>query len=248
VEHAPSSSAGSASTNARKLARDHLTSEIKETARRHVAEHGAASLSLRAVARALGLASSALYRYFSSRDELLTALIVDSYDAVGAAAEKADERGRRLGSRPLQRWLDVCRAVRRWAIRHPHEFALIFGSPVPGYRAPQDTVGPAARIPLLLAGSLKQSIDNGSVRPPRELVTTESLVSPDVVAEVGGPYPEGFGDLVERGVVMWTTLIGTIAFELFGHLNQVVTDYAAYFDVAMLIAAQGAGFDLDANR
>ena len=82
------------------------------------------------------MVSSALYRYFPSRDDLLTALIIDAYDALGAAAEDAD---RRPAARPRAAgWLAAaCHAVRDWALAHPHEYALIYGSPVPGYRAPR---------------------------------------------------------------------------------------------------------------
>src|SRR6202046_3771698 len=80
----------SASRTARERARAELTREIKQEARRQLAASGAQGLSLRAVARELGMVSSALYRYFPSRDELLTALIIDAYDALGEAAEAAD--------------------------------------------------------------------------------------------------------------------------------------------------------------
>ena len=86
------------------------------------------------------MVSSAIYRYFPSRDDLLTALIVDGYNAIGEVAEQADAAcpaGEYTG-----RWLAVCRAVRDWALAHPHEYALVYGSPVPGYQAPQQTIGP----------------------------------------------------------------------------------------------------------
>ena len=133
---------------ARARVRAELTREIKSVARRQLAESGAAALSLRAVARELNMASSAVYRYFPSRDELLTALIVDAYDAVGAAAELDESGVRRTDF--AGRWMAAARAVREWAVAHPQEHALIYGSPVPGYRAPLDTIDPAARIPLLL--------------------------------------------------------------------------------------------------
>src|SRR5829696_3238076 len=97
--------------------------EIKAVARRHLAADGA-NLSLRAVARDLGMASSAVYRYFASRDDLLTALIIDAYDALGAAAEKAEaavDRDDLPG-----RWLATCHGVRDWALANPHEYALIY--------------------------------------------------------------------------------------------------------------------------
>src|SRR5215207_9080182 len=108
---------------ARERVRAELTTEITDAARRQLAEVGAAALSLRAVARELGMASSAVYRYFPSRDDLLTRLIIEGYDALGAAAEAADDPA----DPPLDRWLAVCRTVRRWALAHPHEYALLYG-------------------------------------------------------------------------------------------------------------------------
>src|SRR3954467_6104095 len=112
--------------------RAEMTDEIKTVARRHLAADGA-NLSLRAVARDMGMASSAVYRYFASRDELLTALIIDAYDTVGAAAEEAAAGI----ENPTERWLATTHAVREWARNDPHQWALIYGSPVPGYQAPQ---------------------------------------------------------------------------------------------------------------
>jgi AcrR family transcriptional regulator len=137
-----------ASRTARERVRAELTREITEIARRQLATEGAAGLSLRAVAREMGMVSSAIYRYFSSRDKLLTALIIEGYDAVGAAVEQAE------GGCPRQdypgRWLAVCQAIRGWALAHPHEYALIYGSPVPGYQAPEETVVPAGRVAAVL--------------------------------------------------------------------------------------------------
>jgi len=128
---------------ARARVRAELTAEIVAAASEELAEVGAASLSLRAVARRLGMAPSALYRYFPSRDSLLTALIVEAYESVGAAAEGAAAQA---PGGPMDRWLAVCRAVRAWAGAHPHQWALIYGSPVPGYAAPEATVQAAAGI------------------------------------------------------------------------------------------------------
>lgn len=154
-----------ASQTARQLARAELTRAIKEAATRQLAETGAAALSLRAVARDLGLASSALYRYFPSRDALLTALIVDAFNAIGAAAESGAASA--APADPGVRWLAACRAVRQWALAHPHEFALVYGSPVPGYRAPADTVDPATRVTRLMAGLVVEAHASGLLRPRR---------------------------------------------------------------------------------
>src|SRR5215831_19483939 len=132
-----------AGRTARERVRTELIREITEIARRQLATDGAAGLSLRAVAREMGMVSSAIYRYFPSRDDLLTTLIIDGYNAVGAAVEKAE------AACPAEdyaaRWLAACRAVRAWALAHPHEYALVYGSPVPGYQSPERTIGPASR-------------------------------------------------------------------------------------------------------
>ena len=220
----------SASRTARARVRDELTREIKAVARRQLAENGSAALSLRAVARELGMVSSAVYRYFPSRDELLTALIVDAYDAVGTAAEQAESEVRRPDF--AGRWIAVARAARRWAGANLQEYALIFGSPVPGYRAPRDTVDPAARIPVLLLAILSDAIAAGHVPAadgramPRE-VRADMKALRDVVAPT---MPDAY---LARAVMAWTQLIGSISFERFGHLEGVVHDYEAYFDYQM---------------
>ena len=133
---------------ARERVRAELTTEITQIARRQLAESGAAALSLRAVARELNMVSSAVYRYFPSRDDLLTRLIIDAYTSLGETVEAA-EQGVRRGDL-VGRWLALTRATRAWAVERPHEYALIYGSPVPGYRAPQDTIDPAGRLPVLI--------------------------------------------------------------------------------------------------
>ena len=151
-----------ASLTARERARAELTREIKEEARRQVAAEGAQRLSLRAVARELGMVSSAVYRYFPSRDSLLTALIIDAYDALGAAVESADAGRPRSDLRG--RWRAICHSVRDWAVARPHEYALIYGSPVPGYRAPQDTIAPASRAGLMLGHLLTDAWASRAIR------------------------------------------------------------------------------------
>ncbi len=218
-----------ASRTARAIARDELTAAIKDAARRQLAEVGAAALSLRAVAREIGMVSSAVYRYFATRDDLLTALIIDAYDAVGAAAEQAEAAIARDDL--LGRWLAAARAVRGWAVTHPQEWALIFGSPVPGFRAPQDTVDPAARIPLLLIAILR---DAPAAEPGEPLPEPVAADMADLAALVAPELPP---DLLARAVASWTMLVGTINFELFGHLVGSVTDYPAYFEHQMTVLA-----------
>src|ERR1019366_10361759 len=135
----------SAPRTARERVRRELTSEIKEVALAQLASSGGAALALRAIARDMGMASSALFRYFRNRDALLTALIIDSYSSLAEAAETAEARVHQESIE--ERWMAIAHGVRNWAMAQPHQYALIFGSPIPGYVAPTGTVAPASRVP-----------------------------------------------------------------------------------------------------
>ncbi|WP_079148095.1 TetR/AcrR family transcriptional regulator [Streptomyces agglomeratus] len=226
----------STTRGARERARIEVTAAIKEEARGQLAAEGAAKLSLRAVARELGMVSSALYRYFPSRDDLLTALIVDAYDAVGAAAETALDRQSDHAPHPA-RWTAVCRAVRTWALAHPHEYALIYGSPVPGYTAPMATVGPASRVGLALISIARDAHrSNGLAVPPlAEALRAEAgRLTADVAPDLPPP-------VVVALVAAWSQLFGLISFELFGQFNRIVEDRDAFFDESVENLAHAVG-------
>lgn len=219
---------------ARDRARAEVTAEILEIARRQLAEVGAAGLSLRAVARELGTSPSALFRYVESKDALLTRLLVASFDAMGEAAEAAE---RAVHDESLaRRWSTVCHAVRDWALAHPHEYALLYGSPVPGYAAPQDTVGPATRVPRLLIGLLVELVARrdpehgasaGAALDPVPDPALHAAMAP-LRAEVPPEVPDA---LLARGLMAWTHLFGAVSFEVFGHRTfDVLDDPATFFD------------------
>ncbi|MHC0433789.1 TetR/AcrR family transcriptional regulator [Streptomyces sp. O3] len=225
----------SSTRGARERARGEVTAAIKDEARRQLAADGAAKLSLRAVARELGMASSALYRYFPSRDALLTALIIDAYDAVGEAAETA--HAATDGGAPARRWVAVCCAVRTWALAHPHEYALIYGSPVPGYAAPRDTAGPAARVGLLLISLARDAHQGAGLAVPR----LPDEVRPEaerLAAEFAPDLPPAAALAL---VAAWSQLFGLISFELFGQFHRVVEDRAAFFAHAAAQLAHTVG-------
>ncbi len=222
--------------NARERVRDAVRSEIVAAAREQMAIEGAGALSLRAVARQLGMASSAVYRYFKSRDDLLTALIIEAYDSLGGAVEAAvagedDGRGR---------WEGACRAVRSWALGHPHEYTLIYGSPVPGYRAPELTTGPASRVVLALAGILIDATKAGEL-----IMVTNDMLPPAVDAEVRHlaelAAPDVPPVVIARALVAWSQLFGLVSFELFGQLNDFIQDRAELFDYAVSAMADFVG-------
>jgi AcrR family transcriptional regulator len=216
-----------------------MIEEIKTIARRHLAAEGA-NLSLRAVARDLGVASSALYRYFASRDELLTALIVDAYNALGDAVEAADaavtDRADLRG-----RWLAVSHAVRRWALASPAEYALIFGSPVPGYAAPQDTVEAAVRTPRTLVRILADGVESGALREPPSGPDLPAPVREDIERVRDQTFLGLPEQVLTRGTIAWIHIFGAVSFELFGQLNNVIEAREAYFEHQMLIMAELVG-------
>ena len=141
-----------------------MVGEIKRVALEHLARDGAA-LSLRAVARDMGMVSSAIYRYFPSRDELLTALIIDAYNDLGEAVEKADGDVDRRDAY-LSRWFAVCHTIRRWAIARPAEYALIYGSPIPGYLAPDETIEPGSWAMVAMVRCVAEAEAAGKIHAP----------------------------------------------------------------------------------
>ncbi|MEU9150678.1 TetR/AcrR family transcriptional regulator [Streptomyces sp. NPDC048417] len=226
---------------ARARARMEVTAAIKDEARRQLAAEGAAKLSLRAVARELGMVSSALYRYFPSRDELLTALIIDAYDSLGEAAEAAHATAVAADADadavPARRWVTVCEAVRGWALAHPHEYALIYGSPVPGYSAPDTTIQPAARVALVLIGILRDAFEQrGLARTPvpAELAPEARRMSDELMP---GLPPE----VAVAMAAAWAQLFGLVGFELFGQFKGVVEDRDRFFRHAAAQLAHGVG-------
>ena len=202
-----------APSTARARARAELTSQIKQIALRQLTTSGASELSLRAVARELGLVSSAVYRYFSSRDELLTALIMDAYDDLAAAMEHADAD--LAADQYARRWHSRCTAMRSWGCRNAQRFALIYGSPVPGYRAPADTIAPAGRVMAALFGLVDEAARAGvlpDTAAPADPTLTAQLR--DVAVIVGpGIAPA----TLSRVVAAFGQVIGLINLELGGH-------------------------------
>ncbi len=233
----PAPSAPPAPRTARQRVRAELTAEITAIARRHLAEKGPSELSLRAVAREMGMASSALYRYFPSRDALLTRLIIDAYndmgDACDAAVDAVDERDH------LSQFQALAHGVRGWAVAHPQEYALIYGSPVPGYAAPTDTVDPASRV-------------------IRRLILLAITMNEDATAPIG---PVAIPEMLERQIAtllddesvtidrqrfviiasVWAQLFGMISFEVFGRYDEMFDDADALFAVQLELAAATIG-------
>jgi AcrR family transcriptional regulator len=211
---------------ARERAREELTHAIKEEARRQLAIEGPQKLSLRAVARELGMASSALYRYFPSRDDLLTELIIDAYNALGDRVEQAVSQVA-PATDTRARWFAACVTVRAWARAHPHEYALLYGTPVPGYLAPEQTVAPAARVPLALLELLQDTVGRFEIPAPvRPLRGPLAEQMADLAARAAPGLPPA---LLARGISAWAALYGMVSFELFGHFVGSADPADAFF-------------------
>ncbi|WP_182524584.1 TetR/AcrR family transcriptional regulator [Nocardioides dongkuii] len=190
----------------RQLARAANIERIKELALRQLASEGATSLSLRAIARELNLVSSAIYRYYPSRDELITALILDAYADLADALEAAGGTRRS----PRRRWADTCDGLRAWAVAQPHRFALVYGSAIPGYAAPADTIAPAARVVRALAAPVVDGAPAPRPGLPRPLRRQLDAVT----AELDLPLEQA-GTL--RLVGAFARLVGLLTLELNGH-------------------------------
>jgi AcrR family transcriptional regulator len=208
-----------------------------------MAEKGAPGLSLREVAREMGVVSSALYRYFPTRDDLLTALIVDAYNDLGAHAERAVRRA--SPDDPRKQFHVAASAIRKWAKSNPNEYALLYGSPVPGYEAPPFTVEPAARVALVLA-----SVVAGAWRDPhaeamfdRDGTKTKGLLETHALDAVMPGVPESVRAL---SLMVWSQIFGCISFELFGHYKGSVRNANRFFAVVVDEAANQVLPSLDA--
>lgn len=199
--------------------------EIKAMARQHMARDGAAALSLRAVATDMGLSSAAIYYYYPNRDALITDLIVDSFRAMGAALRVADAPAADIGAR-LER---VMLAYRVWAIAHPAEYALLFGTPIPGYHAPAEITAPEARAShAVIVNLFAQAYAEGRLRP-------DALDEPPpTVASYVAQWMVQTGDTIPLPALMaamhaWAIGHGLVGLELDHHLQPILGDVDAFY-------------------
>lgn len=217
--------------------------EITRIAREQLATEGSAGLSLRAIARRLGIVSSAIYRYVPSRDELLTMLIVDAYTSLGEAAHGADRRCRRDAYH--RRWMALGRAVRRWALERPTEYALLYGGPVPGYAAPERTVDPGTRVSALVVELLAAADHAGAIAPRPDLPIPTSVTRDLHGIKDAFRAADLDDEVLARGMLAWSSLFGLISFEVFGQFTGGISSPAAYFDHQIARLADQIGLSPD---
>jgi AcrR family transcriptional regulator len=219
----------------RRDSRERIEAQIVELGRRHLVEHGAAGLSLRAIARDLGMVSSAVYRYVASRDELLTLLLIDAYSELADVVDRARESLPEVWSDDV---VAIARAARGWAIAHPASWALLYGSPVPGYHAPAErTVGPGTRVIGALFDAVAAGIATGDIKLIRH-------VAPQPVSDDFERLREEFGfpgddAVIAKCFTIWAGVVGAISLEVFGQYGaDTLSDPQTVFDtqVRLLVA------------
>lgn len=214
--------------------RNATVAEIKAQAWSQIAESGPATLSLRAVAREMGMTSSALYRYFPSRDHLLSALAADGFASLADELEAAERkvRSRRLEDGEL--FLTLVRKYRAWAITHPREYALMFGTPVPGF----EQSGPEAKLEMVrgvnvLFRCMVTSLEEGDIVPPPLHPTVDRKLQAKLRKwndHAGSELPP---EALATCMFVWTQLHGAISLELFGHLPEPLMPAGELFEQQM---------------
>jgi len=196
--------------------RAQVRTEIKEHAWQQIATAGASALSLNAIAKQMGVSGPALYRYFAGRDELITELIRDAYRSLAdtlrtAAAEGADLSG-------------LAHVLRGWALEDPHRYFLVYGTPVPGYHAPDDTTAISSEImATLLAACAALTPDTAPAAPFAAHLAEHRAWAGD------HPAPPA---TLHLAMSFWTRMHGVLSLELAGHFTGM------RFDPAQLFAAE----------
>jgi len=212
---------------------------IKQIARRQLAEGGTGGLSLRAIARDMQLSPGALFRYFANQAELITELCVDANNALAEAVIGATSKAEASG--PRAQWLAGCHAARSWALTHPSDFAMINGTPIPQFEARTEDTGPSAvRIISAVAAPYLAAVASGAADPANTQMIgikagplLRALLGD--VADTAGPVP---------AVVMsaWMSVLGFIAAEVFGSVDQLVADADQFYECHLATVTLGMGF------
>ena len=217
------------------------TDEIKATARRILVADGPDALSLRAIAREMGMTAPAIYRYFGSREELLKHVIADMFVELSHDIQAAVQAVGRGSGDMTAKLMTAAWEFRRWSLNHPREFGLIFGSPLPGVSIEQDEITAEAGAEFgnaffVLIAELWQ-------RQPFPVPADEEI-DPGMREQLLR-YQEGLGDLaagLPLGMLLvflrcWVRLYGIVSLEVFGHLGFALDDGRPMFEIMLSEAA-----------
>jgi AcrR family transcriptional regulator len=214
----------------RQESREQIEARIVELSRSHLIDRGAAGLSLRAISRDLGMVSSAVYRYVSSRDELLTLLLIDAYSDLADTVDRDRETVGDLWSDDV---IAIARATRRWAVAHPAQWALLYGSPVPGYHAPPErTVEVGTRVVRTIFDAIAAGIATGDIRLTNTVAPQPMSSDFERIRQEFG-FP-GDDSVIAKCFLFWAGVLGAISLEVFGQYGtDTLTDPEAVFDTQL---------------
>ncbi|WP_331766009.1 TetR/AcrR family transcriptional regulator [Embleya sp. NBC_00896] len=223
--------AATAAPTLRQRRRAVAVQEILSAAECHIVEHGPHSLSLRAVARSLGMTVQALYHYFPSRDDLVTALITKAYDDLADAVQAAVDTAHDTA---VPRLVVAAEGYRRWAIDNPERFQLIYGAPLRHYEAPAD--GPTTQAFRRMSAIFEQELFRGLTTGQLDTADTPALSSA-LREHLANLPPDGLGTLPPTGTALilsaWGHMHGLVALEVFGHTAFIGAHQAEVFRIAM---------------
>jgi AcrR family transcriptional regulator len=205
--------------------------EAKRIAMDQLTTDGAGAISLNGIAREMGMTGPALYRYVGNRDDLLTSLILDGYNELADALW--DAVNATIGQDPADRLRAHAAAYRAWALANPQHVLLLFGTPVPGYRAPVAQTRPAAVRAMSSSFALVADLAS-RYQLPAGNVFDEGLES-WMRSEGGNVFP---GRLIRHAIVGWTRLHGVLSLELEGHFAFGLPDPALIYDSEVEALAQ----------
>lgn len=226
----------------REKIRDITRQEIKDTARGLMAEKGTAGLSVRAIARQMGMTAPALYHYYASLNDLITALIQDAFTQLAETLEASAADSALTTS--AQRLTAVAHAYRHWALAHPIDFQLIYGNPIPNYTQPSDvTYPPARRSFLVVARILTEAMGSGEIELPEAYRHLPPAIEASLVklTQVDGhdlPLPALY-----LAATLWAKIHGHVMLELFNLIQPVIADVEAFYEYELQTYLRQAGFD-----
>jgi AcrR family transcriptional regulator len=201
---------------------------IKDAARRLMAEHGTAGISIRGIAKEIGLTPPAIYTYFPRLEDLITALIVDGFNAQAAAM--AEARDSASGGGPVAQLEAALMAYRGWALAHPVDFQLIYGNPIPGYVAPPEITVPAAVQGFKVVIDAIETVIRAGRLAPTLLYTHIPAYLAAHLRHMRTQSDYAASEMaIYLAVVGWSQLHGLVMLELFHHLQPVVGDTDQHF-------------------
>jgi AcrR family transcriptional regulator len=198
--------------------------EVKQAALDQLAQAGPEAISISAIGKQLGVSGPALYRYFASRDQLLTELVIDAYHDLADALANAS---RASGSDPWARLEGLARAYRSWALAQPHRYRLLFGPPLPGYDAHAERLVDASQGAMNQLLGILRELDDGTTEAPAEPLASQLAAW----AQPQDPAIDPAAAL--RAVLIWSHLHGIVSLEIAGNFASMGIDPAQLFETQL---------------